>query len=34
MEPAYHRLEFDLRLHLTHLDAGQRQDSTGVLHEI
>ncbi len=25
MEPAYHELEFDLRLYLTHLDAGQRQ---------
>ena len=25
MEPAYHELEFDLRLYLTHLDADQRQ---------
>ena len=24
MEPAYHQLEFDLRLYLTHLDADQR----------
>ncbi|MDQ3040600.1 MAG: DUF45 domain-containing protein [Pseudomonadota bacterium] len=24
MEPDYHQLEFDLRLYLTHLDAGQR----------
>jgi predicted metal-dependent hydrolase len=24
MEPEYHQLEFDLRLYLTHLDAGQR----------
>jgi hypothetical protein len=22
MEPAYHQLEFDLRLYLTHLDSG------------
>ena len=26
MEPDYHQLEFDLRLYLTHLDAGQRRD--------
>ena len=25
MEPDYHQLEFDLRLYLTHLDAGQRR---------
>ena len=25
MQPDYHQLEFDLRLYLTHLDAGQRE---------
>ena len=29
MEPDYHQLEFDLRLYLTHLDAGQRMSAPG-----